>query len=320
MYYYYDDDEKETNKKPSTTTAAPSRGNGKKNRHSSAEKTSTTTKPATASAERNEIAATRGRGRQSIPVVEEIAEERLPAQTRFPPRGSYTPSVQVQSSVEETTKKISVKRPSLELVDSQSFNRGEKTQSKGSRLTENEFEKEDAEQKEKDKAAILAAEGASGPVNVPSEDDDIEVTTLSNDEDTTTQVMDKVALDLYAHFANAGSNIDAVNNMDLEDATSSYADTETTTTDADDYTTLEPTTSTTTTTTTTTPEPTTTTTTTTTEAPQLINGRRPFGNGRNRLKANRPVAKSTTTEAPVEVKESAPVESSPLKPKSKPFI
>lgn len=61
-----------------------------------------------------------GKQRSSIPVVEEVSEERLPLITRFPPRNAgnsnnansnVTPAAGPAVS-EETTKKISVKRPS----------------------------------------------------------------------------------------------------------------------------------------------------------------------------------------------------------------
>lgn len=67
--------------------------------------------------EHNEVVSRGGKQRTSIPVVEEVSEERLPANTRFPPRNAGSNS-NVNSNVtpaavsEETTKKISVKRPS----------------------------------------------------------------------------------------------------------------------------------------------------------------------------------------------------------------
>lgn len=177
--------------------------NGGKNRY---DKISTTTKP---SFDRNELPTSRGKGRQSIPVVEETSEERLPVNTRFPPRSSVTPTVQILSNVDETTKKISIKRPSLELVDSQSFNRGEKGQSKGSRVLENEFTKTND---------IKLNEN---PTSVPTVTESQSATSASDSEETTTQIMDKVALDLYAHLVNENSNIDLSTSIPLFDTESS---------------------------------------------------------------------------------------------------
>lgn len=261
-----------------------------------------------ATADRNEIPTSRGKGRQSIPVVEEVAEERLPANTRFPPRTTITPSVQVISSVEETTKKISVKRPSLDLVDNHSFNRGDKNQSKGTRVVASEFDK-DADLKAKKEANVSVSDDVSDKLSAES-------TTAGNDADeTTTQVMDKVALDLYAHLANENSNVDSTTEVNLDEESVTNGDTTDGTASTDDYTTAEATTIiTTSTSTTTTPAPT-TTTTTTTEAPH--SGRRaPFGAGRNRYRS-RPTARTAASEIPVEVREVSAAETSQVKPKSK---
>lgn len=318
VYYYYDDDESDSGsaKKPASPAAVEVKAPVESTRTSSSSSSSsnaagktryTATDRSNNSAvkptvDRNEIPASRGKGRQSIPVIEEVAEERLPAITRFPPRSGITPSVQVISSVEETTKKISVKRPSLDLVDSHSFNRGDK---KGTRVT-SEFDKDaDAKaKKESDEAAEkLIAEATTAAVEA---------------DETTTQVMDKVALDLYAHLANENSNVDATTevNADDESVTTNGDGTEGTPS-TEEYTTVEATTLIATTSTTTTPAPTTTTTTTTTEAPQPINGRRaPFGAGRNRYRS-RPTARTAVSEIPVEVREASSVETSQVKPKSK---
>lgn len=50
--------------------------------------------------------------------MEEVSEERLPLITRFPPRNAGGNSVNVTPSAtsDETTKKISVKRPSKSTV------------------------------------------------------------------------------------------------------------------------------------------------------------------------------------------------------------
>lgn len=178
----------------------------------------------------------RGKGRQSIPVIEETSEERLPVNTRFPPRSAVTPTVQILSNVDETTKKISIKRPSLELVDSQSFNRGEKGQSKGSRVLENEFAKANDVKTNAENpnivpivsqvseiandittaatAPVLAAQSATAPVHVAA--------STSDNEETTTQIMDKVALDLYAHLVNENSNIDSSTGTALYDESSTF--------------------------------------------------------------------------------------------------
>lgn len=263
-------------------------------------------------ADRNEISASRGKGRQSIPVVEEVAEERLPSITRFPPRSAITPSVQVISSVEETTKKISVKRPSLDLVDSHSFNRGDKNQSKGTRVVASEFDK-DVDLKAKKESNVSTSDDVSDKSNVES-------TTAANEaEEATTQVMDKVALDLYAHLVNENSNVDATTDANLDEESVTNGESTEGTASTDEYTTAEATTIiATSTSTTTTPAPT-TTTTTTTEAPQAITGRRaPFGSGRNRFRS-RPTSKSVVSEIPVEVREVSAAETSQVKPKSKQF-
>lgn len=163
----------------------------------------------------------RGKGRQSIPVIEETSEERLPVNTRFPPRSAVTPTVQVLSNVDETTKKISIKRPSLELVDSQSFNRGEKGQSKGSRVLENEFAKAN-DVKTNENPTIIPSVTELASQSAGSN----EVTTAASDsEESTTQIMDKVALDLYAHLVNENSNIDLSTGVTQSDETSTASDT-----------------------------------------------------------------------------------------------
>lgn len=244
-------------------------------------------------------------------MVEEVAEERLPAITRFPPRSAITPTVQVISSVEETTKKISVKRPSLDLVDSHSFNRGDKNQSKGSRVVASEFDKS-ADLKAKAESSVAAAD------DVSDKSSDESTTAATEAEETTTQVMDKVALDLYAHLANENSNVDSTTQVSADDESATNADSTEGTASTEEFTTAEATTiiTTTTSTTTTTPAPT-TTTTTTTEAPQVASGRRaPYGSGRNRFKS-RPTARPAVSEIPVEVREASPAETSQVKPRSK---
>lgn len=255
----------------------------------------------------------RGKGRQSIPVVEEIAEERLPVNTRFPPRSAITPTVQVLSSVEETTKKISVKRPSLELVDSQSFNRGDKGQSKGIRVLENEFNKE-ADVKTNENLDIIPTVYAS---SVQSGETSEATTSITEVEEPTTQIMDKVALDLYAHLANENSNIDLSTGLPTSDEESSTA-TESLSTES--YTTAESisSTSTTTTTTTTTTTQAPTTTTTTTEVPVLSGRRSPFGAEKNRFKGrSKPTVDAKPAFSNDAAKDAQSSEAStPTKPKS----
>lgn len=321
VYYYYDDDEKDGKK---TTTAASEEKEtvhtGGKNRYTSVDRSSSTAKPLP---ERNEIPSSRGKGRQVIPVVEEIVEERLPANTRFPPRNSasITPSVSVISTIDETTKKISVKRPSLELVDSQSFNRGDKTLTKGSRVIENEYTKS-SEPKDKSVIPLSTTTVSDASESSPVSSTTTTLTsTASNDESTTiaqeladltTQIMDRVALDLYAHLVNENSIADATTTTDDNDDLGT-TDSSGSTLSTDEYTTWIPSSKAITTTTTT--EATTTTTTTTTEAPVLINGRKsPFGSGRNRFNRLKP-SSTPATENSAEKKD-AVTESSALKPKS----
>lgn len=186
----------------------------------------------------------RGKGRQSIPVIEETSEERLPVNTRFPPRSAVTPTVQILSNVDETTKKISIKRPSLELVDSQSFNRGEKGQSKGSRVLESEFAKANDVKTNENPTIVPSIAEIAGSQNVAGTQNDqttaatapssaavqaggtaaanAAVASTSDSEESTTQIMDKVALDLYAHLVNENSNIDSSTGAALYDESSTF--------------------------------------------------------------------------------------------------
>lgn len=170
--------------------------------------------PVTPSSDRNDLPVSRGKGRQSIPVVEEAVEERLPVNTRFPPRSAITPSVQVASNIDETTKRISIKRPSLELVDSQSFNRGDKGQTK-SRIIDNDIPKiNDFRPNEN----IYIAPVVTEPIAHVT--DSSEATTIANDNEVlTTQAMDKVALDLYAHLVNENSNDAVTRANQVDDST-----------------------------------------------------------------------------------------------------
>lgn len=338
VYYYYDDDEKDAKKtteptaSSTTTDRAPEkdvvRPTGK-NRYASLERNASSTSKPAAAGEFNEIPSSRGKGRQVIPVVEEVVEERLPANTRFPPRSLATnaPSVSVVSTVDETIKRISVKRPSLELVDSHSFSRGDK---KGSRvINDSEFSR-NAELKDKSVIPLstptsLPTDASTTSVIPPTAPSNDEPTTAANEwPELTTQIMDRVALDLYAHLVNENSIADATTTpesgaiADGDDALAGHRYehddavttdvTATTTSSNEDYTTYIAATS-------TTEAATTTTTTTTTAAPSttstestLLHGRKSPFSGRNRFRL-RP---STET---VERKEAA-TESSALKPKS----
>lgn len=328
VYYYYDDDEKDGKKTtvPTTEKAAEkdaARPTGGKNRYTSVDRSSSTVKSIP---ESNEIPviSSRGKGRQVIPVVEEVVEERLPANTRFPPRTSsvsHTPSVSVVSTVDETTKKISVKRPSLELVDSHSFSRGDKT--KGSRVVESEFSKSSTESKDKsviplsssstttlsDVNEASVASSTTTTASTPTASNDASTTVADEWAELTTQIMDRVALDLYAHLVNENSLADATTTPPDDNETAGITTDSTGSTEtADEHTTyISPVSSTTTTTT----EASTTTTTTTTETALLHGRKSPFG-GRNRFRLR---SSSTPASESVEQKEAA-TEATALKPKS----
>lgn len=227
VYYYYDDDsddvpKKDTDEKvivPVSDDKPNVNQNSGKNRYDK----STTTAVPVPDGDRNELPAARGKGRQSIPVTEdnneEPAEERLPVNTRFPPRTANTPSVQIVSNIDETTKRTSIKRPSLELVDSQSFNRGDKGQTKSRGFDTGFGKTNDIRLGENAYTASVATE------SLPYLPAISEATTItSNDnEESTTQTMDKVALDLYAHLVNENSNIDAnVQSSQLDFSTPDY--------------------------------------------------------------------------------------------------
>lgn len=263
VYYYYDEDEKDS-KKSETTVQQQELQRGK-NRYSTIER-STTLVP-----EQNDIAS-RGKARSAASVaIEAIDEERLPLNTRFPPRAKN--SQNSTPSPNENNKRANVKRPSLELVDSHSFNTDEKL-TKG-RIIENE------------KAESLKDELTES------------TTTPAIDDETTPLTMDKGALDLYAIVANANLNTDSGTtdiNLDEFEATTIEIDETTeldqTTVIDEDETTIASTT--TTTTTTTTELPTTTSTTTTTEAPARSG--LPSA-GRNRFRFRSQNQQTSTTEA-----------------------
>lgn len=96
----------------SSTTEQPSRSaGGNKSRYTTVDRSGNG--GTSAVPEHNEVVSRGGKQRSSIPVVEEVSEERLPLITRFPPRNAGNSNVTPAAAVsEETTKKISVKRPS----------------------------------------------------------------------------------------------------------------------------------------------------------------------------------------------------------------
>lgn len=100
----------------SSTTEQPSRSaGGNKSRYTTVDRSASSATSAVP--EQNEVVSRGGKQRTSIPVVEEVSEERLPLNTRFPPRNAGNSNngnsnVTPTAISEETTKKISVKRPS----------------------------------------------------------------------------------------------------------------------------------------------------------------------------------------------------------------
>ncbi|XP_036346038.1 integumentary mucin C.1-like, partial [Rhagoletis pomonella] len=309
--YYYEDEE---DAKPSESPAKAESTERGKSRYSNIERT-------TAAPTGNSLVSNKAKGRSSSiadNAGDDVEVERLPANTRFPSRGKNvdaqpTPALDSLENAAER-KKISVKRPSLELVDSATFNTDEK-QVKGIRNSDTETksaiaieqeqaaaaaaqaaEKKEAEEKQRRQPTIGSAEESATGKDVA--DEDVEQTTLS---------MEKAALDLYAILANENFNIDMTTDADTEVTTvlpdSTNPDEAAMTTLVDE----EPSSTTTTTTTTTTEATTTTTTTTTTTpAPTLFGGKRAGLNssGRNRFKLNKggksEATTTTTTEAPSE--------------------
>lgn len=303
--YYYEDEE---DAKPSEAPVKADSSERGKSRYSNIERT-------TAAPASNSIVSSKAKGRSSSIAsdsgADDVEAERLPANTRFPSRGKNVEPTPAIDSLENAAekKKISVKRPSLELVDSATFNTDEK-QVKGIRNSDTETksaiaieqetaaaaaaaEKKQAEEKQRRQPTIGSDEESATVKDVA--DEEVEQTTLS---------MEKAALDLYAILQNENFNMDMTTDADTE-VTTVLPDT----TNPDDVamTTLideEPSSTTTTTTTTTTEATTTTTTTTTTAAPTLFGGKRPGLNsaGRNRFKLNKggksEASTTTTTEAP----------------------
>lgn len=204
------------------------------------------------------------------------------------------------------------RRPSLELVDSASFNthasdvpvsQYKEAKQRPSAQKEEETEKAKAAAQDSDIPEDSEAKETigDGPRSIADE------SSKKSDEDTTEittmAAMDKVALELYAILAGENLNNEIVSNDDDDSATTTDSiEEDATTTDAS-FTTEEVTIPTTTTTTTTTPAPTTTTTTTTTTAAPTTITRG------SRFKPRISPGKGRTTEAPV-VSSSAVTESS----------
>jgi hypothetical protein len=254
-----------------------------KSQYASADRSSTSAPVA-----HNEIQSRGGKTNKTpaspAPVVEDVVEERLPQNPRFPPRSKGS-AQSLENAAEAGTsgRKFNVKRPSLELVDSQSFNTNDKIQQKSGRLGD---------------ASVESHPKGSGAERTPVVEEDEEEeeqvvvkqkTRLSDDSvesgegETTTTRMDKVALDLYAYLANENLNSDGSN--EIEGTTLDSTTDETT--DADSLTTVVEIA----TTTTTTEAP----TTTTTIAP--IVGKRggsPLAAGRNRFSLRNKASASTT--------------------------
>ncbi|XP_017761230.1 PREDICTED: flocculation protein FLO11-like [Eufriesea mexicana] len=127
VYYYYDEEDENkastadsavTNSYdvPSRTTSAPRRGGSSSNRnkYSSVERSSTV-EPAS-----NEVIPNRNgnnRGRQLVE-AEDVSEERLPTNTRFPPRSRSNHNT---GTTEPSRTRGNRPRPGLDLVDSSSF-------------------------------------------------------------------------------------------------------------------------------------------------------------------------------------------------------
>lgn len=286
VYYYYDDEEKNpgdddviigSRKGPSSTAAPSTQAPSGKSRYSAIERERG---PATTVPERNEIQS-RGKARAQVlpaPVVEDVVEERLPQVTRFPQRAKSASQADVAP---ETGKKQHVKRPSLELVDSHSFVTDEKDKNSkaGPRIIETELSKSELFES----VSRSSVEYASSTTE----------SSLDADDDDTTPLMEKVAIDLYAILANENAK---------EDDKKSKTDTEVTTIADEELTTVsEVEVTSTAAPTTTTPAPTTTTTTTqapttttTTEAPR---GRGGLTAGRNRFKFQSKSPSSSSTEA-----------------------
>ncbi|XP_024872047.1 mucin-5AC-like isoform X1 [Temnothorax curvispinosus] len=126
VYYYYDEEDENkagtagsavTNSYdiPSRTTSAPRRANTPNNRS----KYSTVERSSTVEPSNNEVIPNRNgnRGRQLVE-TEDVSEERLPTNTRFPPRSRSNHNT---GTTEPSRGRSNRPRPNLDLVDSSSF-------------------------------------------------------------------------------------------------------------------------------------------------------------------------------------------------------
>ncbi|XP_026846334.1 uncharacterized protein LOC6598342 [Drosophila persimilis] len=307
VYYYEEDDDAAAPAKPAVVESAGDPDTRGKTRYTNIERSTP------ASPSENSLQSGKAKGRSSSSVsdrdpAEDIELERLPVNTRFPSRGKNievppTPALDSLETAAER-KKISVKRPSLELVDSETFNTDEKQQ-KGSRNGDNELKPVIAVEQEQAAAAAAAAkerelkkQEEQKKQQQKEEQQDLDPEGITDEAEQTTPSMEKAALDLYAILTNENLNNEQTTSADgaLDDANVTTLSPDTASTDEDDgsLTTLQDelsstssTTTTTTTTTTEAPTTTTTTTTTTTVTPSLFGGRRSGLNGlagRNRFK------------------------------------
>ncbi|XP_012217572.1 mucin-2 [Linepithema humile] len=126
VYYYYDEeDENKANTAgsavtnsydiPSRTTSVPRRGSNTSNRS----KYNPVERSSTMESSNNEVIPNRSgnRGRQLVE-TEDVSEERLPANTRFPPRSRSNHNT---GTTEPSRARSNRLRPNLDLVDSSSF-------------------------------------------------------------------------------------------------------------------------------------------------------------------------------------------------------
>ncbi|XP_055922532.1 mucin-5AC [Eupeodes corollae] len=318
VYYYYDDDEglgggagsigkKQQEAESSLVQETSKRGaqplERGKSRYTNIERSTT-------SAPDNALVSGKAKGRANVPSAtnNDVDGGRLPAITRFPSRGNNNdaqPTISLEnfqntaSASNEKSKKISVKHPSLELVDSETFNTDEK-QTKGS--------PRNGDSEKTTPTAIMVSETAEGePKSEKSNADE----NMLEEVEQTTPLMEKAALDLYAILANENLEMDMTTDMDRDSTTilPTESDEDAMTTIEIENETIIPTTPTPTPSTTTTTEPTTTPTTTTTttttstpktttQAASLFGAGRRGGlatAGRNRFRLKSGAADPTTT-------------------------
>ncbi|XP_029666756.1 mucin-12-like [Formica exsecta] len=127
VYYYYDEEDENkagtagstvTNSYdiPSRTTSAPRRGGIASNRS----KYNTVERSSTVEPSNNEVIPNKNgnRGRQLVETEDVVSEERLPANTRFPPRSRSNHNT---GTTESSRARSNRPRPGLDLVDSSSF-------------------------------------------------------------------------------------------------------------------------------------------------------------------------------------------------------